>query len=138
MENAEWVDGPGLCSWLERNHYVPEGKVRATLPPSTARRWSEWRKGGMASFYAVEKMMIHLGLHPTMIPEELFREQTQSPIKGRPPIEISDAKRAYMDELIQNDAHPRWIAIHLEVPISYIYERRERMRNGHQTEGQGA
>jgi hypothetical protein len=63
----EWLDGPGLCKWLEDRGYY-----RSYLNESLARRWREWAHGCSASVWTVDQVMVALGLHLSELPDHLW------------------------------------------------------------------
>lgn len=83
----DYLKGPELVAWLEQ--YFPES-VRAIRTcggsaghyddpeaANFARRMTDWEKaGGLASFYTVDRLFIKMGLHTSMLPEELWSDET--------------------------------------------------------------
>jgi hypothetical protein len=71
--NAKSADGPSLVKWVEK---VLAGDM-ASVPESQMRRLNEWRKdGARADFYAVDTLLIRLGLHPCFAPQEVWRAES--------------------------------------------------------------
>jgi hypothetical protein len=63
-ENAEWASGPKLVAWLEQC-----GADLGVVQGTQLRMVQRWRTGAQANFYAIDTMLISLGLHPSMVPE---------------------------------------------------------------------
>ncbi len=129
-ENAEWVDGPGLCHWLQRNGHVPKGQVTQIFPPNMRRRWSAWKAGATASFYLVEEMLILLELHPTMLPEELFVEPRGGRPKGKK--NLSEREIAKVRAKIKTTASAQEVAQEFEISTRYVRHLRQAMREKRQ------
>lgn len=92
---ADWqtalaADGPKVAKWITDN-----------LQPSkhdyaTCRRLSDWRKGGQADFFTVDRVMVRYDRHVSEIPENIWRDkvsfQKGAGIQrkgGRPRVEIT-------------------------------------------------
>ena len=63
-----WLDGPGLVAWLERGG----ADLTDTAIGGRARTVRHWRRGGMASLDVAESLLIELGLHIELLPDELW------------------------------------------------------------------
>jgi hypothetical protein len=61
-ENAEWANGPKLVAWLERH-----GADLGGFHDTQLRMIQRWRAGAQANFYAIDAVLISLGLHPSMV-----------------------------------------------------------------------
>jgi hypothetical protein len=75
-QDARWADASGLVDWLDTK------VTTRVIGETNARRVRFWRKdGGLADFYALDRILTAAGLHPSDVPEHLFG----GPItRGRP------------------------------------------------------
>jgi hypothetical protein len=68
IENAEWADGPLVAQWLEQ-----VGADCKLMPAARQRMIQRWRAGSRANFYSIDEILISLDLHPSMLPEDIWR-----------------------------------------------------------------
>lgn len=68
-QDAEWADGPKLMDWLDGC-----SADLAVFQGTQLRMIQRWRKGSQANFYALDKILIAVGLHPSMLPNSVWRE----------------------------------------------------------------
>lgn len=68
---SEWLDGPGLCEWIDEEEGGELQNADARLL-SHARKVRDWRAGGRASVYTADLVLTKLGLHLGMLPEHLY------------------------------------------------------------------
>ena len=71
---SDWLDGPKLVAWLEAVAGDELGSGTGRAAESASRRIGDWRRGGRASVYALDAILTRLGLHLSMVPEELYVE----------------------------------------------------------------
>lgn len=72
-QTAKGCDGPGFFAWLEVHHLVEPLR----RDESFARRLWEYRNGGVADFYVVDKMLTRLGYHVQDVPDELWLDRNR-------------------------------------------------------------
>ena len=65
---ARAVDGPGFVTWLEE-----QDKRGAEVEQE--RSFWRWKKGGEATFGAVDRLAVRLGLHLKDVPDRLWLEK---------------------------------------------------------------
>lgn len=68
-EDAEWADGPKLVQWIDKSDADLQ-----MLHGTQQRMIQRWRAGAQASFYSIDDVMVRLGLHPSMLPEDIWRQ----------------------------------------------------------------
>lgn len=64
---ALWADGAALMAWLDRVAVVPAGT------DMTRKRIDRWRSGAQASFWHVDELLVSAGLHPSEVPDQIWR-----------------------------------------------------------------
>ena len=69
--NAGYANGPKIVAWLESTDMLPDH-----LHDSTARRFYSWRMGGQATYDAVDRVLVSLGMHPSEAPDDMWEERT--------------------------------------------------------------
>jgi hypothetical protein len=84
MREPEWLDGPRFVTWLEgQEEHLENWRVGSTF----GRRLTSWRSGAAASVWAVDRILTQLGLHLSLIPEDLWLQEShlRNKEKGRHP-----------------------------------------------------
>jgi hypothetical protein len=90
-QDARWADASGLVDWLDTK------VTTRVIGETNARRVRFWRKdGGLADFYALDRILTAAGLHPSDVPEHLWRpdhpRKTQSRVGTRfGPMKLKEA-----------------------------------------------
>jgi len=74
FHNAQGADGPRLVRWL-----VEASGFADSLTESEKRRVYDWRRGAVAGFYVVDKMLTRRGIHPSELPEDLWLGSARRP-----------------------------------------------------------
>ncbi|MQA76051.1 MAG: hypothetical protein GEU88_17245 [Solirubrobacterales bacterium] len=85
-----WLEGPGLCEWLERSGAVLRPDVE--LDANMARNWRRWEAGGHADVYTVDRLLCGRGVHLSEVPDELWR--TRRPYRRRRRVAARERERA--------------------------------------------
>lgn len=104
-ETCEYLDGPCLATWLDEHGMESEERELGFH----ARRVREWRAGGSANVYTVDKVLVKLGLHLSQIPEDFWLEDFIPPVTGRPHV-YSDAFRERAVDLVKQGQSAYMIA----------------------------
>lgn len=72
-DGDRFLDGPRLCEWLE--------SLDLFISQSAVRRMYEWRRGGLADVYTVDRYLCRWGMHLDDVPEDCWSER--APDKGK-------------------------------------------------------
>lgn len=64
--NAKTADGRAVVAWIERHTETHH------LCDASRKRLERWRKGGQASFWAVDELLNELGRHPSELPDDVW------------------------------------------------------------------
>jgi hypothetical protein len=64
--NAKTADGAAVVRWIEDRTETDH------LCAASRKRVERWRKGGQASFWAVDELLNELGFHPSELPEAVW------------------------------------------------------------------
>lgn len=76
----DWLDGRKLARWIRR--HMGERTMKSVLTDSQVRRVNEWASGQKASFYALDPILVALGMNETDIPNDLWAD---APNRGGAP-----------------------------------------------------
>lgn len=70
-ETSEYLDGPGLVAWINEQEggQLYNAEVRLGFH---ARRYRKWREGVRADITTADQILLKLGLHLGMVPDELY------------------------------------------------------------------
>lgn len=68
-ETAEWLDGPRLAEWLESHGLLSPSRQ---LGSSTEGSFRRWKNGAKANVFAVDRVLVKLGLALSEIPDEFW------------------------------------------------------------------
>lgn len=84
--NAEWADGPKFVAWLaDKGLHI--GEHEAGGKP-LARRIRAWATGEEdASFYLVDRVLVHFGRHVSEVPDDIWLEQRRNFGRRRGPVD---------------------------------------------------
>lgn len=75
--SGEWIDGRKLVAYLEDRGY----QLSQSAIGHHARAVRHWRNGGAASIFQADALLIKLDLHPDLLPEDMWLEE--SPLGGK-------------------------------------------------------
>lgn len=66
-QTAKYADGPRVSAWISQNLAVDSKRDE-----TTARRVYEWKSGGTAQFWCVDRVMGRYGRHVSELPDEVW------------------------------------------------------------------
>jgi len=69
LTGRDFLDGPGLVTWLES-----EG-----VRNPESRAFTRWKSGGAASVYAADRFLTKVGLHIHLVPDDLWIATPDTP-----------------------------------------------------------
>lgn len=94
-EPRDWLDGPGLVTWLEDRHLLTD--PRGQLGKEGADRVSKWKAGRAANVYTADRILLNLGVCLGELPDSLYRD---NPRTGTANERVGDEARQRMLALV--------------------------------------
>ena len=91
--DRDWLDGPRFVGWLEL--HAPEacelaaaangyGRTHRGMHSNLGRGLARWRQGAAVSVYSADLYLTEIGLHLSLLPDDLYREKGPG-VGHRPP-----------------------------------------------------
>lgn len=93
-----YVDGPRFYEWLHKVMGFDVMTELKALKPNTERRLREYKNGNPAHIDAVDRIMVALGSHISLIPDDYWIPKP----KAKTPVIVTEAERIRAVERVRN------------------------------------
>ena len=116
ITELEFVDAHGFRNWLLENVPALTTEYTATLGSRWCRRMNEWKAPGpQANLHTVDAMCVHLDIHLSELPDELWQER-----KEHKPMRNLKWERCRALEMLEEGFFPHEVAKLLGVSQSSV------------------
>jgi hypothetical protein len=72
--NARAANGPMIADWVDQQGWE--------LDDVSRRRMCDWRRGGQATFDALDRLLLRSDSHPALLPDGVWEEPAPRPHRG--------------------------------------------------------